>query len=130
MMNPAIWTALSLWAIVVILAVVAIFLIKLLLRFERAASHLDFTLSQLDRTLPPLMEQSQKTLQSLELTSGRARSMIDKIEEPMNKLSSSAAGKSLLSPEIIAAIIGLLKGFNFFKRIIGTRGQVERQVKK
>ncbi len=127
-MTPAVLTALALWAVVLTLVVIAVFIVKLLLRFERAASHFDFTLSQLDRIMPLLSEQSQKTLQSLELTSGQARKLMTDIEKPIKQVSSpSGAAKTFLSPEVITAIIGLLKGFNFFKRTFAGKGQAGRQ---
>jgi len=121
-MTPAAWTALALWALVLIVVVVAIFIIRLLLRFERIGAHLDFTLGQIDGSLPPMLEQSRHTLESVEHVAEQARGLMMRIEVPLSRLGGlSQRGMPAISPQLIAAIIGFIKGLHMFKRIFSKR---------
>lgn len=121
-MTPAAWTALALWAIVAILAVIAVFIVRLLLRFERTAVHIDFSLSQMDSLLPALVQQSQKTMESVQGAVGQATSLMQKIEQPLARISEiQHSSKSFLSPQFIGLLLGLLKAFGTFRAMLGRR---------
>ena len=109
-------------------AIAVFFFIRLSLRIEIVAKHLDITLTELDRVLPVFIQQSGKTMESLELTSNHTRKLLGKVEGPLEKINSISAGfDSFVSPEMFQGIIGVIKGLGFFRKLFGKGGETEGQ---
>ena len=115
-MTAAAWTALALWILVAITLIVSIFLIRLLLRLARVSAHIDISLAQMDKSLPQLMDQSTRTMESVELAMGQARVLMAKIGIPLESIvAPQKKSMSILSPQLIAGIVGFIKVLRMFR---------------
>ncbi len=103
------------------------FFVRFLLKIEHVASHLDSTLAEVDRILPTLTEQSQKTLESLEFAALKTGSILMKVETPIEnftKVSSATVG--IFSPQTIAIIMGFINAFRIVRKIFRREREVQK----
>jgi len=98
-------------------ALAVFFFVRMSMRIEQTAKHLDDILTQVEKELPDFCEQSKQTLKSLESTSNKTEKFVGQIQQPIQKLQSSGLWQ---------AIVGMINGITYFRNVFGEKQQVKQ----
>ena len=118
MIGPEFWIAMAVWVIAFSGVVALVFAILLFLRLYSLANHIDKILYGLGSNLSPLTTQTHRTLESIELAALHISSMLKKLDAPVSRIHaiSEKTTSPFLSPQMIAAIIGFIRGVRTFRK--------------
>ena len=117
-MSPDWFMAISLGIIAIAHVIALFFLIRFFVGVRKSAAEISGTLNKIDRNITPLAIQSNRTLEAVELASLHVTNILRKVDEPISYITSvTQKTESLLNPQIIAAIFGVLKGIKMFRKV-------------
>jgi uncharacterized protein YoxC len=117
------WITIAVWALVGI-AFMALLMFGLLLRkAAKAIDNLNKTIESVNVAIPLLVEQSQQTLESVELTALQTRELVSNLQIPVSRFNSISSGAmSVVSPQLVTIITGLIKGYKLVSSLFCKKG--------
>jgi molybdopterin converting factor small subunit len=80
----------AIWVLVVIVAAVAIFVIRLLHQLTNVATETELTMRNVNSQIPRMIDKADKVLENADLTMDRVNRTLDDLEMPINLVKSAS----------------------------------------
>ena len=111
----------AIWAFVVVIAVVAIFVIRLLNQLTSVASETELTMRNLNAQLPRVIDRADRVLENADCTIARVNKTLDEVEAPIQLVKRATAfvggSKGLAQLGSGQNVMAFMAGFKLVKMV-------------